>query len=117
ATDDHADMVVRLLKQALTEKYGEIEDNLVAKITGSIKDPLGTIKHYKNERLPQIAVTVDLLTTGIDVPRISNLVFLRRVRSRILYEQMLGRATRRSDDIGKDHFNIFDAVGLYETLK
>ncbi|MFD1361053.1 type I restriction-modification system endonuclease [Lentibacillus salinarum] len=117
ATDDHADMVVRLLKHALTEKYGEIEDNLVAKITGSIKDPLGTIKHYKNERLPQIAVTVDLLTTGIDVPRISNLVFLRRVRSRILYEQMLGRATRRSDDIGKDHFNIFDAVGLYETLK
>ncbi|MBX0359159.1 type I restriction-modification system endonuclease [Halobacillus sp. Nhm2S1] len=117
ASDDHADMVVRLFKQELEEKYGAIDDNLVMKITGSIKDPLGTIKHFKNERLPKIAVTVDLLTTGIDVPSISNLVFLRRVRSRILYEQMLGRATRRHDEIGKDHFDIFDAVGLYESLK
>jgi type I restriction enzyme, R subunit len=39
------------------------------------------------------------------------------VRSRILYEQMLGRATRRFDEIGKDHFSIFDAVGIYESLK
>jgi type I restriction enzyme R subunit len=117
ATDDHADMVVRLFKRALGDFYGPVDDNLVKKVTGSIKNPLGTIKHYKNERLPKIAVTVDLLTTGIDVPSISNLVFLRRVRSRILYEQMLGRATRRCDDINKDHFNIFDAVGLYESLK
>ncbi|WP_163536300.1 type I restriction-modification system endonuclease [Gracilibacillus sp. YIM 98692] len=117
ATDEHADMVVRLFKKELEEKYGEIEDNLVRKITGSIKDPLGAIKYYKNERLPKIAVTVDLLTTGIDVPSISNLVFLRRVRSRILYEQMLGRATRRCDEIGKDHFDIYDAVGLYESLE
>ncbi len=117
ATDDHADMVVRLFKKELEEKYGPVEDNLVMKITGSIKDPLGAIKYFKNERLPKIVVTVDLLTTGIDVPRITNLVFLRRVRSRILYEQMLGRATRKCDEIGKDHFNIFDAVGLYESLK
>ncbi|MEC2158014.1 type I restriction-modification system endonuclease [Virgibacillus halodenitrificans] len=117
ATDDHADMVVRLFKQELEEKYGEIEDNLVMKITGSIKNPLEAIKYFKNERLPKIVVTVDLLTTGIDVPAITNLVFLRRIRSRILYEQMLGRATRRCDEIGKDHFDIFDAVGIYETLK
>ncbi|HET7616770.1 MAG TPA: type I restriction-modification system endonuclease, partial [Bacillales bacterium] len=116
-TDDHADTVVRLLKHALEEKYGPVDDRLVMKITGSLKDPLGAIQHFKNERLPKIVVTVDLLTTGIDVPAISNLVFLRRVRSRILYEQMLGRATRRCDEIGKDHFNIFDAVGLYESLK
>jgi type I restriction enzyme R subunit len=44
---------------------------------------------------------VDLLTTGIDVPSITNLVFVRRVNSRILYEQMLGRATRLCDEIGK----------------
>jgi type I restriction enzyme R subunit len=62
-------------------------------------------------------VTVDLLTTGVDVPEICNLVFLRRVRSRILYEQMLGRATRLCDRIKKDHFNIYDAVGLYEALE
>jgi hypothetical protein len=58
----------------------------VRKLTG--------IRSYRNDALPKIAVTVDLLTTGIDVPSIANLVFVRRVNSRILYEQMLGRATR-----------------------
>ena len=60
---------------------------------------------------------MDLLTTGIDVPAIANLIFLRRVNSRILFEQMLGRATRRCDDIGKEHFNIFDAVDIYQQLE
>ncbi len=117
ATDDHADMIVRMLKEELEEVHGPIEDNAVMKITGSIDKPSQAIKLYKNERLPNIAVTVDLLTTGIDVPSICNLVFIRRVRSRILYEQMLGRATRCCDEIGKDHFSIFDAVGIYESLK
>jgi len=75
------------------------------------------ILKFKNEKFPNIAVTVDLLTTGIDVHKICNLVFLHRVRFRILYEQMLGRATRPCDRIRKDHFNIFDAVGLYEALE
>jgi type I restriction enzyme, R subunit len=59
---------------------------------------------------------VDLLTTGVDVPEICNLVFLRRVNSRILFDQMLGRATRLCDEIGKETFRIFDAVRLYEAL-
>jgi type I restriction enzyme R subunit len=117
ATDDHADMVVRIFKEELEKVYGSVDDNAVLKITGSIKDPLHALKLFKNERLPNIVVTVDLLTTGVDIPSITNLVFLRRVRSRILYEQMLGRATRRCDEIGKDHFMIYDAVGIYETLK
>lgn len=117
ATDDHADMVVRIFKEELEEIHGPIDDNAVMKITGSIKNPSQAIKLFKNERLPNIVVTVDLLTTGVDVPSIVNLVFLRRVRSRILYEQMLGRATRRFDEIGKDHFSIYDAVGIYESLK
>jgi type I restriction enzyme R subunit len=71
------------------------------------------IRRYKNERLPSIAITVDLLTTGIDVPAICHLVFMRRVRSRILYEQMIGRATRRCDDIGKTVFKIYDPVDIY----
>jgi len=116
ATDDHADMIVRIFKEELEKQYGFVEDNAVMKITGSIKDPLQAIKLFKNERLPNIVVTVDLLTTGIDIPSITNIVFLRRVRSRILYEQMLGRATRRCDDIGKDHFMIYDAVGIYKSL-
>ena len=60
-------------------------------------------------------MTVDLLTTGIDVPAITNLVFLRRVNSRILYDQMIGRATRLCPEIGKEVFQIYDAVDLYPT--
>ena len=60
---------------------------------------------------------MDLLTTGIDVPSIENLVFLRRVNSRILYEQMLGRATRQCPETGKETFRIFDAVDLYPHLQ
>lgn len=117
ATDSHADMVVGLLKAAFAEKYGDVEDNAVLKITGASDKPLELIRRFKNEANPRIAVTVDLLTTGIDVPAIVNIVFLRRVRSRILYEQMLGRATRRCDEIGKEVFRIFDAVDLYAGLE
>ena len=117
ATDDHADMVVRLLKEAFEKSGVPIADDAIEKITGSIDRPEAKIRQFKNERFPNIAVTVDLLTTGIDVPEICNLVFIRRVRSRILFEQMLGRATRRCDRIKKDHFNIFDAVRLYEALE
>lgn len=117
ATDAHADMVVRLLKEAFDAQYGAIEDNAVMKITGAADRPLDKIRHFKNERLPNVVVTVDLLTTGIDVPAIVNLVFLRRVKSRILYEQMLGRATRQCDDIGKTFFVIYDAVDLYRDMQ
>jgi type I restriction enzyme R subunit len=117
ATDLHADMVVRLLKEAFQAKGIDIDDDAVLKITGSADKPLSLILRYKNENNPVIAVTVDLLTTGIDVPPISNLVFLRRVNSRILYEQMLGRATRRCDEIGKEIFRIFDAVEIYAGLE
>ncbi len=48
---------------------------------------------------------------------ITNLVFLRRVNSRILYEQMIGRATRQCPEIGKEVFRIFDAVDLYTNLQ
>lgn len=48
---------------------------------------------------------------------IENLVFMRRIRSRILFEQMLGRATRLCPEIGKTHFEIYDAVGVYNALE
>ena len=116
-TDKHADMVVELFKEVCDEYLGGIEDDAIQKITGASDKPLDKIRHYKNDRLPNIAVTVDLLTTGIDVPAICNLVFLRRVNSRILFEQMLGRATRRCDEIGKETFNIYDAVDIYKQLE
>ena len=115
--DRHADLVVELLKHAFEQKYGGIEDDAVLKITGTADKPLELIRRYKNERQPNVAVTVDLLTTGIDVLQICNLVFIRKVNSRILYEQMLGRATRRCDDINKEIFRIFDAVDIYKTMQ
>jgi len=115
--DEHADLVVKLLKEAFNDMYGSIDDDAVIKITGNADQPLQLIRRFKNERNPNVAVTVDLLTTGVDVPEICNLVFLRRVNSRILFDQMLGRATRLCDEIGKETFRVLDAVRLYEALQ
>lgn len=117
-TDLHADMVKTALDTAFNAMYGEdYNQACVAKITGK-SDKVGQlIRQYKNERYPNIAVTVDLLSTGIDVPKIAHLVFLRRVKSRILYEQMMGRATRRCDEIGKTVFKIYDPVDIYSALE
>ena len=60
---------------------------------------------------PRVAVTVDLLTTGFDAPDVKNVVFVRPLRSAILYKQMKGRGTRLCDDINKRYFTIFDYSG------
>ena len=117
--DNHADMIVDTLRDIYKE-YG-ISFDAIMKITGKTaggnkKKVLQVIKQFKNNQYPNIAVTVDLLTTGIDVPAICNLVFMRKINSRILFEQMLGRATRLCPEINKTHFNIFDAVRVYEDL-
>lgn len=118
--NSHADLVVKLLKE-IYQEYG-VDNDAIMKITASVaggnkKKVLEAIKKFKNEKYPNIVVTVDLLTTGIDVPEITTLVFMRRVKSRILFEQMLGRATRLCPEIGKTHFGIFDPVGVYESLE
>ena len=117
AGDSHCDLVVELLKDAFKGVYGSVDDDSVIKITGAADKPMELIRKFKNERNPNVAVTVDLLTTGIDVPEICNLVFLRRMNSRILYDQMLGRATRLCEEIGKETFRVFDAVRIYEALQ
>lgn len=118
ATDAHADMVKRLLNEAFKAVHGDqYNQAAVEKVTGASDKVDLLIRRYKNERFPTIAITVDLLTTGIDVPPICHLVFLRRVKSRILYEQMIGRATRRCDEIGKTVFKIYDPVDLYASLQ
>lgn len=118
--DNHADLIVKLFKE-IYEPMG-VSNDAIMKITGSIgggnpKKVQEAIKRFKNEKYPNIAVTVDLLTTGVDVPEINTLVFMRRVKSRILFEQMLGRATRLCPRIGKSHFEIYDPVGVYESLE
>lgn len=117
--DNHADRIVDTLRD-IYKPYG-VSNDAIMKITGKTaggnkKKILQVIKQFKNNQYPNIAVTVDLLTTGIDVPAICNLVFMRKINSRILFEQMLGRATRLCPEIGKTHFNIFDAVRVYEDL-
>ncbi|KOR13254.1 MULTISPECIES: type I restriction-modification system endonuclease [Acinetobacter] len=117
-TDRHADQVVALLNELFKEKYGKDWNNdAVVKITGNADQPSKLVESYKKNKFPNIAVTVDLLTTGIDVPKICNLVFMRKVRSRVLFEQMLGRATRLCPDIGKTEFRIYDAVDIFATLQ
>lgn len=117
--DSHADMIVDILRNIYRESG--VDNEAILKITGSVgggnsKKVQEAIKRFKNERYPSIAVTVDLLTTGIDVPEITTLVFMRRVKSRILFEQMLGRATRLCPRIRKTHFEIYDPVGVYDAL-
>lgn len=123
--NEHADAVVDALRDAFQQsgkpQYANLPHNAIIKITGNSDKDANKVQtlitRYEKDRLPNIVVTVDLLTTGIDIPSICNLVFLRKVRSRILYEQMKGRATRLCPDIGKTNFRIFDAVDLYKTLE
>lgn len=120
--DTHADMVVRLLTAAIEQRHGPQPHDTVKKITGDIERTSEAIRRFKNEPIPKYVVTVDLLTTGIDVPEITNVVFLRRTKSRILFDQMIGRATRLCKDLffdgeDKEYFHIYDAVGVYEALQ
>src|SRR6202030_1472460 len=72
-SDAHADIVVDQVKKAFKAAYGDVEDAAIRKITGSVDRPGDLIRSFRNDALPKIAVTVDLLTTGIDVPSIENL--------------------------------------------
>ncbi len=100
----HADQLVDTAR----DLFGQ-GDAFVAKITGKVDRPLQRIREFRNRPNPAIVVTVDLLTTGIDIPDLEFLVFLRPVKSRILFEQMLGRGTRKGErHPDKSHFVVFD---------
>lgn len=113
----HADILVKELRDAFRNAYGPMKDETVQRLTGDVDKIEKLILSFRNDPLPKVAVTVDLLTTGVDIPKITSIVFMRRVNSRILYEQMLGRATRLCPEIGKEAFRIFDAVDLYPHLE
>lgn len=107
----HADQLVTLLR----DEFGQ-GDDFVKKITGSpsVDRPLQRIREFRNRPETNIAVTVDLLSTGVDIPALENIVLMRPIKSRILFEQILGRGTRRCDPINKTHFTVFDAAGVLE---
>ncbi len=101
----HCNSIVRIMRDEFNRG-----DDFVQKITGSpsVDRPLQRIREFRNRQNPGIVVTVDMLSTGVDVPRIENIVFLRPVKSRILFEQMMGRGTRLCPEIHKTHFTVFD---------
>ncbi len=102
----HADQLVDTARDV----FGR-GDSFVQKITGSptVDRPLQRIREFRNRPNPAIVVSVDMLTTGVDIPDLEFIVFLRPVKSRILFEQMLGRGTRRGEKYtDKSHFTVFD---------
>ncbi|MGA2318626.1 MAG: type I restriction-modification enzyme R subunit C-terminal domain-containing protein, partial [Thermodesulfobacteriota bacterium] len=101
----HCDQLAEILREEFNRG-----DDFVQKITGSpsVDRPLQRIREFRNRQNPGIVITVDMLSTGVDVPRIENIVFLRPVQSRILFEQMMGRGTRLCPEIHKSHFTVFD---------
>jgi type I restriction enzyme R subunit len=119
--DNHAEDIVRIMR----EEFGK-GDEFCQKITYKVsgRKPEDLISDFRNSYFPRIAVTVDMIATGTDIRPLEILLFMRAVRSRLLYEQMLGRGTRvvsptelqnvTSDASLKDHFIIVDAVGLTE---
>ena len=107
--------MVKILKEIYAEQG--VDNDAIQKITGSIGDKKRVeeaVNKFKNDTYPNIVVTVDLLTTGVDVPEITALVFMRFVRSRILFEQMIGRATRLCPKINKESFEVYDPVGVFD---
>jgi len=95
-------------------KFCRVIDNYDPRAEQLIDD----FKSHK-ESDPRIAISVDMLDTGIDVPEIVNLVFAKPIRSLVKFEQMIGRGTRLCRDLlgegkNKTHFRIFDHWGNFE---
>jgi len=100
----HSDQLVNIARDV----FGRGE-SFAQKITGTVDRPLQRIREFRNRPNPMIVVTVDMLSTGVDIPDLEYIVFLRPVKSRILFEQMLGRGTRKGDKYAdKSHFTVFD---------
>jgi type I restriction enzyme R subunit len=122
--DSHAEDIVGIVREEFG-KGNEFCQKITYKVTG-IK-PEDLIASFRNSYYPRIAVTVDMVSTGTDIKPLEVLLFLRPVRSRVLFEQMLGRGTRvisetdlqavTPDTRRKTHFVIVDAVGVVEQPK
>lgn len=122
-TDSHADDIIKIV----LEEFGEGVE-FCKKITYKADDPEGSLSAFRNEYYPRIAVTVSMIATGTDVKPIECLVFMRDVKSKNRFEQMVGRGTRTlskedlqdvspSASTNKTHFVIIDAVGVTKSIK
>ncbi|MBE5393668.1 DEAD/DEAH box helicase family protein [Brevibacillus borstelensis] len=115
----HAEYIVERFNKLYPQYRGTFakrvvsEDNYAQTIIDDFKVP---------DKEPHIAVSVDMMDTGIDVPEIVNLVFFKRVRSKAKFWQMIGRGTRLrknlfGDGQDKTHFLIFDYLGNFEFFR
>lgn len=115
----HAQMIV----ERFYELYPQFDPCFCQLVDYSVKYAQDLIRKFKKrDMLPQIAVSVDMLDTGIDVPDILNLVFFKPVYSSIKYIQMIGRGTRLcpgifDDGSDKKEFYIFDWCENFEYFK
>lgn len=115
----HADFI----KEIFNRRYPEKGDDYAKVIDYSIKHYQQLIDDFSvKNNLPQIAISVDMLDTGIDVPEVVNLVFFKKVRSKIKFWQMIGRGTRLCKDLygpwlDKDVFLIFDYGDNFEYFR
>ena len=113
--------------QAIVERfnslYPELGGGFIKQIDYSIKYCDTLIDDFSiKDKMPQIAVSVDMLDTGIDIPEILNLVFFKKVRSYSKFWQMIGRGTRLCSDllgegIDKEKFLIFDFCNNFEFFR
>lgn len=122
--DAHAEEIVH----AVREVFGEGND-FAKKITyrNTGEKPKETIKAFRVDPFPRIAVTVDMIATGTDIKPVEVLIFMRDVKSEGYYEQMKGRGVRTIPDADlkavtpdaqtKTRFILIDAVGVSETKK
>jgi type I restriction enzyme R subunit len=100
----HADQLAETARRVFGRGEG-----FVKKITGNSDRPLQLIREFRNRPNPGIVISVDLMSTGVDIPDLEYIVFLRPVKSRILFEQMVGRGTRKGEKFpDKSHFVVFD---------
>ncbi len=105
--DTHAAFMAQELRRL------SADDDYAARITRAERNSHQLERNFAvvGPTKPRVAVTVDLLTTGFDAPDVKNVVFVRPLRSAILYKQMKGRGTRLCEDINKRYFTIFDYSG------
>ncbi|EHQ36413.1 type III restriction protein res subunit [Methanoplanus limicola DSM 2279] len=121
--DSHAEDIVEIVREEF-----ERGNDFCKKITYRTgRKPDDMIREFRGSYNPRIAVTVDMVSTGVDIKPLECLVFMRDVKSQVYFEQMLGRGTRTveltelhqvtSDAPAKDRFIVVDAVGVCESSK
>ncbi len=111
------------IEERFNKLYPQYKGQFAQVIDNKVEYAQTRITDFKvADRYPQIAISVDMLDTGIDVPEIVNLVYFKKVRSKTKFWQMLGRGTRLCKDLfgpGQDKqcFYVFDYLGNFEFFR